>query len=154
MKRVIQSFALLPTGQDDICDLEILFAACHYSCSNCDTAELLCEEGVHTLEECLSFIDEKRERVRGVVISGGEPTLFKDLGDFCHRIAQQNLPIHLVTCGVEPKTVKKLCQKHLLAGVSLKKCAAGENGPADHTGRFYETLKTLRRHKVPYEVLS
>ncbi|TFG39885.1 MAG: 4Fe-4S cluster-binding domain-containing protein, partial [Syntrophobacterales bacterium] len=68
----------------------LFLAGCNFSCTYCHNPQLVDASGVAgeplTIEDFLAFLAERRGWLEGVVISGGEPTLHRDLPDLCRRI--------------------------------------------------------------------
>ena len=56
----------------------------------------------------LDFLRDRVGLVEGVVISGGEPTLHKDLPDFCGRVKAMGFHVKLDTNGTNPEMIAQL----------------------------------------------
>ena len=56
----------------------------------------------------MSYIHKRRDVLGGVVLSGGEPTLQKDLPDMIAEINKLGLPVKLDTNGMLPAMLEKL----------------------------------------------
>ena len=67
----------------------------------------------------LSYLTNRKGWLDGVVISGGEPTINKDLPDFLYRIKQIGLEIMLYTNGTNPDMIKSLIDRHLIDSISM-----------------------------------
>ncbi|MDR1144335.1 MAG: radical SAM protein, partial [Spirochaetaceae bacterium] len=61
-----------------------------------------------TIDEALSRIEKRRNVLGGVVLSGGEPTLFPNLGELIVRIKSIGLKVKLDTNGMLPGILEKL----------------------------------------------
>jgi pyruvate formate lyase activating enzyme len=66
------------------------------------------------MEEIFSYLTKRKGVIEGVCISGGEPSLQKDLPDFCQKIKELGYPIKLDTNGTNPKMVKMLAKEGLV----------------------------------------
>jgi pyruvate formate lyase activating enzyme len=55
----------------------------------------------------------------GVVISGGEPTLHKDIADLCEKIKQMGYRVKLDTNGSRPQVIKTLIHEGLLDYIAM-----------------------------------
>jgi pyruvate formate lyase activating enzyme len=65
------------------------------------------------------FLDQRREFLDGVVISGGEPTLQPDLADLCREIKHLGFPLKLDTNGSRPRVLQALIEKGLVDYIAM-----------------------------------
>jgi len=70
-------------------------------------------------ESLLSFLKERQGKLNGVVITGGEPTLHKDLPSFIEKIRKLGYDIKLDTNGTNPNLLKKLIEDKLLDYIAM-----------------------------------
>jgi pyruvate formate lyase activating enzyme len=70
-------------------------------------------------ESLLSFLKDRRGKLNGVVITGGEPTLHKDLPNLIERIKKLGYDIKLDTNGTNPDLLKTLIEAKLLDYVAM-----------------------------------
>ncbi|MFN3471273.1 MAG: anaerobic ribonucleoside-triphosphate reductase activating protein [Aquificaceae bacterium] len=102
-----QSFTLIDYPGKMAC---IVFTqGCDFRCPYCQNPELVLSKAkaVHQ-EEIFSFLWKRRDKLEGVVISGGEPTLQKDLEDFVKRIKDMGYLVKLDTNGHNPHVLERL----------------------------------------------
>ncbi len=102
----------------------IFTQGCNFFCPYCHNPDLvpgprkragsLLDEG-----EILSFLEKRKGLLEGVVITGGEPTLQKDLVPFCARIKQMGYKLKLDTNGTQPDIVETLLRKKLVDFISM-----------------------------------
>ena len=61
---------------------------CNFSCPFCYNKDLV-NGNIDEIpeDEVLSFLEKRKKLIDGLVISGGEPFLQKDLKDFCKKVA-------------------------------------------------------------------
>jgi len=59
-------------------------------------------------EDFFRFLEKRKGVLDGVCITGGEPTLQKDLLEFCQKIKDLGLKVKLDTNGSQPEVLKKL----------------------------------------------
>lgn len=109
----------------------VFLGGCNFRCGYCHNPELiLCKEasdshGSHIpreeidTEDFLDFIESRRRFLDGVCISGGEPTLNKDLPGFIGRIKQKGFAIKLDTNGTNPVMLKELIDGKLVDYVAM-----------------------------------
>lgn len=85
---------------------------CNLRCSYCHNPELVvlpCNKAATIDEkEIFSFLNKRKDLLDAVVITGGEPTLQKDLINFIQRIKEIGLLVKLDTNGTDSKTVKEI----------------------------------------------
>ncbi len=95
------------------CNMNCVF--CHNRCLvRQRTDSPLLEEG-----GLLSFLEKRKKFLDGVVVSGGEPTLQKDLKEFIRKIKDLGYPVKLDTNGTRPEVIKELLEKNLLDYVAM-----------------------------------
>lgn len=95
------------------------FSGCNMACPYCYNIEFLKQKGKITKEEALNFLDNRKGLLDGVVLSGGEATLYKDLISFAEDIKRRNFLLKLDTNGSNPFVLEKLLYFDLLDYVSL-----------------------------------
>jgi pyruvate formate lyase activating enzyme len=94
----------------------IFFPGCNLRCPWCHNRELVLEKeddggggaDYITVDEALSRIEKRRNVLGGVVLSGGEPTLFPGLDKLIARIKSMGLKVKLDTNGMLPGVLEKL----------------------------------------------
>ncbi|HAN21770.1 MAG: anaerobic ribonucleoside-triphosphate reductase activating protein [Clostridiales bacterium GWF2_36_10] len=136
----------------------VLFCrGCDLNCFYCHNRDLIYTFGKSLDDESVwSFLKKRKGLLDGVVISGGEPTLQKDLGEFISEIKKLDYKIKLDTNGQNPKKVKELCDGNLLdySAIDIKATlfeyptVCGSDGFLKAT----ETVDILDESKVPYEI--
>jgi len=67
----------------------------------------------------LGFIRERQGFLDGVVISGGEPTLQKDLPAFVSLIKREGYAVKLDTNGSQPRMIQELVEKRLVDYIAM-----------------------------------
>jgi pyruvate formate lyase activating enzyme len=98
----------------------IFTAGCNFQCHYCHNPELVNPELPFMSEDkVLKKIEEKKEWVDGIVITGGEPTLHKDLPDFIKKIKKMGLMIKLDTNGTCPNMLKELFEEQLIDYIAM-----------------------------------
>lgn len=100
----------------------VFTSGCNFHCPYCHNPDLVKPDPTWTtysVKKTLSFLEERRPFLEGVVISGGEPTLQPDLFDFCVRIKKLGYPVKLDTNGSKPDIIKKLLDAHLLDYIAM-----------------------------------
>ncbi|GMO31117.1 MAG: anaerobic ribonucleoside-triphosphate reductase activating protein [Spirochaetaceae bacterium] len=92
----------------------IFFSFCNLRCPWCHNGDLIsgkAEETLVTLDEALAHIEKRANLIDGVVISGGEPTLFSELAQLIARIKSFSLDVKLDTNGTKPEVLSALLEE-------------------------------------------
>ena len=100
----------------------IFLPKCNFRCGFCYNRDLVIDyDSLPTLseEDILNFLKEKRKWLDGVVFTGGEPTLHKELPDFIKKIKEMNYLIKIDTNGTNPKMLKELIDNKLVDYVAM-----------------------------------
>lgn len=139
----------------------ILFTGgCNLRCKYCHNPDLACNNwNLKTLsnEEALSFIRKRKELIDGISISGGEPTLAKNITDFISSIKEISLAVKIDTNGLNPDVIEKLLKRDLLDYVAIDIKTSPEkyefltNRKIDFP-HIKETVDIVRDSGVDYEL--
>ena len=82
---------------------------CNFRCPFCYNKNLVFGESkTINQEEILSFLEKRKGLLEGVVISGGEPFLQKDLVDFIKKVKNIGYLIKIDTNGSFPSKIKQV----------------------------------------------
>ena len=112
----------------------VFLQGCNYRCPFCHNSELLPRKGEEfmTEEEFLSFLKKRQGLLDAVCVSGGEPTLYKDLPRLLKAIKDLGYLVKLDTNGSDPEVLKALVTDGLIDYVAMDI----KNSPA----RYGETV--------------
>ena len=114
-----QSLTLLDFPNKVAC---ILFVrGCNFRCPFCHNASLVCggAENNYPEEDILAFLKKRQGLLDGVVISGGEPTLYPELIPFLHKVKDLGYAIKLDTNGTNPTLLKQILRENLADYVAM-----------------------------------
>ena len=104
---------------------------CNFRCPFCHNGTLVLNPDSQPLkpeEELFDLLKNREGRLEGIAITGGEPTLNKDLPEFCRKIKENfNLSIKLDTNGSLPEVVKALVIEKLVDYIAMDIKAAPAN---------------------------
>ena len=107
--RGINKFTLVDYPGEIAC---IIFVGnCNFVCPYCHNPFLVVDPDSQQLiseSEFLTFLKGRKGKLDAVVISGGEPTLRKDLFIFSQKIKEMGFLIKLDTNGSNPRMIEKL----------------------------------------------
>jgi pyruvate formate lyase activating enzyme len=70
-------------------------------------------------KEVFDFLEKQKKWIDGVVISGGEPTLHKDLPELVRKIKKMSFLVRIYTNGTNPKMLKKLIDEKLIDSIAM-----------------------------------
>ena len=94
---------------------------CNFKCPFCHNAHLLdgeCKDRIDE-ESVLSFLKQRQGILEGVVMTGGEPLLHRDIGDFLSKIKELGYLIKIDTNGTNPSLLRELVEKKLVDYVAM-----------------------------------
>lgn len=95
---------------------------CNFRCPFCHNASLVVraeEQKPYTNEEILSFLKKRQGILDGVCITGGEPTLMRDLPEFIGEIKALGYSVKLDTNGTRPRVLERLIDEGLVDYVAM-----------------------------------
>ncbi len=93
---------------------------CNFKCGYCHNPELFeKKEPVMTLPAFFEFLKSRTGKLDGVVITGGEPTLQKDLKDFIKEIKSLGFLVKLDTNGTNPDIIEELLMENLIDYIAM-----------------------------------
>ncbi len=134
----------------------IWFAGCNMRCSYCYNGDIVFSKGKRSLDEALAFLQTRVGLLEGVVLSGGEATMFSGLTAFCRKIKALGFKIKLDTNGTSPQKIKELIDENLLDYVALDYKAPAAKFYAitknQNFSSFEESLELLLKEEVDLEV--
>lgn len=115
----------------------LFLAGCNFECPYCHNPQLTGDPARHrpcvAPEEVFALLGQRRGRLDGVVVSGGEPTLHPELPELCRRIRALGYPVKLDTNGSRPEMLARLIAEGVLdyVAVDIKTDPAqyGPDGP-------------------------
>ena len=98
----------------------IFVQACNFRCPFCYNSELISKK-TKTIaeEEIFNFLKKRKKFIDAVVIGGGEPTLYKDLLDFCKKIKELGFLIKIDTNGSNPELIQKIIKNNLVNYIAM-----------------------------------
>ncbi|MBS3098559.1 anaerobic ribonucleoside-triphosphate reductase activating protein [Candidatus Woesearchaeota archaeon] len=137
----------------------IFVGKCNFRCGFCYNKDLVVDyDKLPTLkeEEILDFLKSRKKWLDGVCISGGEPTMHKELPEFIKKIKEIGLLVKLDTNGVNPSMLRELIDKKLVDYVAMD-----IKGPLDKYSitagvkvdkeKIKESVDILMKSNVDYE---
>ena len=100
----------------------VFTGGCNFSCPFCHNGELVKSPKslpIIPQKEIFDFLDKRKGLIEGLVITGGEPTLWPGLADFIIKVKEKGFLVKLDTNGYEPLVLKKLLEENLLDYIAM-----------------------------------
>lgn len=100
----------------------IFTGSCNFRCPFCHNASLaLHPEKQPALDEdkIIEHLYSRKSMLEGICVTGGEPTLYKDLPDFLERLRTTGFLIKLDTNGSNPDMVKEVIDRGLVDYIAM-----------------------------------
>jgi len=98
---------------------------CNFCCPYCHNASLI-PYHYHVPDELLipeehffEFLEYRSNRLDAVLVSGGEPTIHRDLPAFLRRIKDKDFAVKLDTNGSEPEVLKEILENNLVDYIAM-----------------------------------
>ena len=108
----------------------LFLGRCNFKCGFCSNKELVLQhEKIKSIqfENIKDSLEKSREFIDGIVITGGEPTIYPDIGILCEEIKNLGFKVKLDTNGSNPDILKELLQKNLVDFVAMDIKTSFEN---------------------------
>ena len=137
----------------------VFLGGCDLRCPFCHNAELLDMNvlGIMDEKELYAFLETRRGKLDGVAVTGGEPTLRKDLPELLRTIKDMGFKVKLDTTGNHPDMLKTVVGEGLVDYVAMDVKNSKERY-AETVGltgfdisRVDESISFLLRGDVEYE---
>ncbi len=140
----------------------IFTQGCNFLCHYCHNPELVLKDEFKTpldIQSIFEFLKKRQNKLDAVVISGGEPTVQKNLIDFIKKIKDLDFLIKLDTNGVNPKVLKKLIDQNLIDYIAMDLKAPMDKylivtNKDFEIKKIKESIKIIMSSKIKYEFRS
>lgn len=138
----------------------VFTGSCNFRCPFCHNGDLVLHPELIpaiSQEDILAYLTKRQGILEGVCITGGEPTLQKDLPDFIRRIRSLGFEIKLDTNGYRPEILASLIQDHLLDYVAMDIKNTPEKYPMTcgipdlDISRINQSVSILQEGELPFE---
>ena len=108
----------------------VFLGGCNFCCPYCHNSELFdgTAEPVMDDTQLLAFLAKRKGILDGVCVTGGEPTLQKELPQLLRAIKELGYPVKLDTNGYRPEVLEQLVTNGLVDYVAMDI----KNGPAEY----------------------
>jgi pyruvate formate lyase activating enzyme len=99
----------------------VFVSGCNFRCPYCHNPELARGQYPQKipLADVIDFLSRRRALLDGVVITGGEPTLWPHLFAFCRDLRQLKMAVKLDTNGSRPDVIRQAIQEELVDYIAM-----------------------------------
>jgi pyruvate formate lyase activating enzyme len=142
----------------------LFFSGCNLRCPWCQNRDLVTgkkKADLTTLEAALALIRQRRSLLGGVVLSGGEPSLYPDLSALIREIRGWGLLVKLDTNGMAPPVLEGLFSRresrpdYIALDLKLAPARYGELLPRgaqfDAAAALEQSAALIRDSGIPHE---
>ena len=139
----------------------IFTGGCNFRCPFCHNRGLVVNPPTGQAvseEEIFTFLQKRKNVLKGVCITGGEPTLQGDLPEFIVKVRKMGYRVKLDTNGYKPEILKGLMEEGLLdyVAMDIKNCPDKYEmtigiGESFDFHKVEESVDLLLSGKVEYE---
>jgi pyruvate formate lyase activating enzyme len=139
----------------------VFTVGCNFRCPFCHNPELVhatrnTQSAAFFEDEFFKLLEHRREKLEGVCITGGEPTIQPDIIEFIRKIKNLGFKVKLDTNGTRPDVLRRLFSENLLDFVAMDIKSPPEeynivtNSKVD-TERIKLSVDLIRNSGVDYE---
>ncbi|MCQ2397989.1 MAG: anaerobic ribonucleoside-triphosphate reductase activating protein [Sphaerochaetaceae bacterium] len=139
----------------------VFVRGCNFRCPYCHNPSLVLpdeySEEVHCEQEIFDYLEQRRSFIDGLVVTGGEPTLYPELPEFVLKVKGMGFSVKLDTNGTNPQMIDFLVKSSLVDYVAMDIKAPLEKyhlfsvAEADCAEKVVKTMEILRNSQVEYE---
>jgi len=137
----------------------VFLSGCNFRCPWCYSPELVLPEKIKkqpkiSEADIFNFLKERKSLLEGVVVCGGEPTIYKDLPEFIRKIKKTGFLVKLDTNGSNPGVLKKLIDENLVNYIAMdiklpkKRYKEVFKGEVEN---IEKSIAILKKNKIDYE---
>jgi pyruvate formate lyase activating enzyme len=155
----LQKLTLIDYPQKVACT--VFLSGCNLRCPWCYSPELVLPEKIKKhpqIEEVvfLNFLDKRKDKLDGVVVCGGEPTIDSGISRFMEEIKKRGFLVKIDTNGLNPEVLKKLIEKKLLDYIAmdvklpLSRYKELSKGKID-SKKIRESIELIMKSGIDYE---
>ena len=132
---------------------------CNLKCPFCQNSELIAYSSNFLVQEdeILEYLNLRKNVLNGITISGGEPTLQKDLKEFIKKVKEIGLDIKLDTNGTNYELLKELVENKMVdyVAMDIKNTFDKYNQTSGvvkiNIDNIKKSIDLLKENKVDYE---
>ncbi len=109
----------------------VFFGRCNFRCPYCHNSDLVFNRDLPEIEGTvlLEHLENRRGKLDGICITGGEPTLHPDLPDFIRDVKERGFLVKLDSNGTNPGMLEELFDENLVDYMAMDIKAPKEKYP-------------------------
>lgn len=144
----------------------IFTGGCNFRCPYCHNSHLVDRKKIRRLpliseEKIIADLRRRKKWLDGVVITGGEPTIQPDLGDFLKKVKKLGFATMIETNGSSPGVIRNLIIRKLVNYMAMDykgplamypEITRIKNEELRIMNEIRTTLKLLLKSKIPFEL--
>lgn len=137
----------------------LFLSGCNMRCGYCHNPELVLPELFQPcldIDEVEEFLKRRQGKLDGIVVSGGEPTIRKDLPELLEKIKNLGFSVKLDSNGTNPEMLEDVIKKDLVDYIAmdikgpLERYAEITQRPID-TSLIQESINTIIDSGIEHE---
>ncbi len=98
----------------------IFLGGCNFKCGYCYNSDIVFNKTPSiSEEEIFDFLTHRKKYIEGVCVTGGEPTIHKELFNFIKKIKSLGYKVKLDTNGTNPEMVELLINNNLIDYIAM-----------------------------------
>jgi pyruvate formate lyase activating enzyme len=140
----------------------VFVGGCNFRCPFCHNRDLvLSPEKIESIpeEEILGFLKEREKWLDGVVVSGGEPAMHRDMPGFLEKLKGIGYAVKLDTNGTNPGMLEEVMERGLVDCIAMDiKGPLGEyeksSGVKPDIRKIQESIKLIINSGIEHEFRS
>lgn len=138
----------------------VLFTrGCNFFCGFCHNPELVIPKQYTKripLYQIFYFIKKRKSKIDAITITGGEPTIYKDLPKFISKIKKLGYLVKLDTNGSNPKMLQQIIKLNLIDYIAMDV----KNSPQEYCKtvqrkidlkKIKQSIKIIKNSDIKYE---
>jgi pyruvate formate lyase activating enzyme len=140
----------------------VFTVGCSFRCPFCHNPELVLGSGNDlsvqkiTEKEFFDFLETRKEKLEGVCITGGEPTIQPDIIDFIKKIKERGFLVKLDTNGSRPDILRKIISEKIVDFIAMDiknqlKRYDRTTGALVDKERIKLSVDLIMQSRIPYE---
>jgi len=141
----------------DIISAIVWTVGCNFRCPFCYNKDLVFGN-INTIseEELFSFLKKRKGMLEGLVISGGEPLMHKDIAEFIEKVKKMKYLVKIDTNGSYPEKLEELIEKKLVDYISMDVKAPETkydklSGVKSNIKNIKKSISIIKNSKTEYE---
>lgn len=132
-------------------------SGCNFRCPFCYNPELVLDRAKAIDEKRIDkFLEERKKYLDAILLSGGEPTMQKDIIDFVKKIKKHSYLVGIETNGSKPEVLKKLLDNRLVDFIAMDIKSDLErydkaSGVKVDIKKIKQTVELIKNSNIDYE---